>query len=175
MSKGGGINARANLDVNDVNCLYTLFVVYYGAVGGTYNNIRGYDVYYPFYAYSTYSLSVENVELVREAYTMYGYNVYASNYLINVESTKWNTRFLGTWTSNGKFVRQYEFDLNVTDNTGTPIQNANVTVAGQTSPGGITLTSSTNDVLICYGGNFNNGIFRFLRFRAPATPPPIHR
>jgi pectate lyase len=48
-------------------------------------------------------------------------------------------------------------------------QNAYVTVAGQTSPGGITLTSTTNDILICYKGNFNNGIFRFLRFRAPAT------
>lgn len=45
--------------------------------------------------------------------------------------------------------------------------NSNVTVAGQTSPGGITLTSSTGgSIIFSYQDNFHDGIFRFLRFRA---------
>jgi hypothetical protein len=50
--------------------------------------------------------------------------------------------------------------------------NAYLTVAGQTSPGGVTLVSSGGgtNAIFCYwqnrGGNFHNGVFRFLRFRA---------
>ena len=49
-------------------------------------------------------------------------------------------------------------------------ENAFVTLAGQTSPGGITLVSSTGGsaTIFSYHGNFHDGIFRFMRFRANA-------
>ncbi|MDQ3003029.1 MAG: hypothetical protein M3Y08_17425, partial [Fibrobacterota bacterium] len=48
--------------------------------------------------------------------------------------------------------------------------NSYVTIAGQTSPGGVTFTSSKggSSIMLCYHGKMTNGIFRFLRFRATA-------
>lgn len=43
--------------------------------------------------------------------------------------------------------------------------NAFVTVAGQTSPGGITLAGSPDMFIGNYQNNFHDGVFRFLRFR----------
>ena len=49
-------------------------------------------------------------------------------------------------------------------------KNSDVTIAGQTSPGGVTFTSSAagSSIIMCYQGNFHDGIWRFLRFRAGA-------
>jgi pectate lyase len=53
---------------------------------------------------------------------------------------------------------------------------SNVTIAGQTSPGGITLTGKMagNAIFYCYDkcrdqGQFHDGIFRFLRFRGNSS------
>jgi hypothetical protein len=43
--------------------------------------------------------------------------------------------------------------------------NSYVTVAGQTSPGGITFVGSPGQFLGNYNTNFHDGVFRFLRFR----------
>lgn len=49
-------------------------------------------------------------------------------------------------------------------------KHSNVTIAGQTSPGGVTFRSSApgSSIIMCYQGNFHDGIWRFLRFRAGA-------
>jgi hypothetical protein len=44
-------------------------------------------------------------------------------------------------------------------------EQAYVTVAGQTSPGGITLTKGNGTILGSYKQGFHDGVFRFLRFR----------
>lgn len=46
-------------------------------------------------------------------------------------------------------------------------KNSEVTIAGQTSPGGITFISSGggSSLIFAYHSNFHDGIFRFLRFR----------
>lgn len=52
-------------------------------------------------------------------------------------------------------------------NQGVELTEANsyVTVAGQTSPGGITLTGSPGDFISSYKTNFHDAVFRFIRFR----------
>lgn len=47
------------------------------------------------------------------------------------------------------------------------LAHSNVTIAGQTSPGGVTLVNrlNANDVLGSYAQNFGHGVFRFLRMR----------
>jgi hypothetical protein len=45
---------------------------------------------------------------------------------------------------------------------------SNVTVAGQTSPGGISFTGTRQDPFWSYQSNFHDGVFRFLRLRAKA-------
>ncbi len=65
-------------------------------------------------------------------------------YLVNVDSDSWSM----TWfsTGSGETYRQYEFDLNVTDTSGTPIQNANVTVKhyGQTEAQDFSVLTGAN-------------------------------
>jgi pectate lyase len=48
------------------------------------------------------------------------------------------------------------------------LSNSDVTIAGQTSPGGVTLTNtfSGQNILTSYHQDFNNAVFRFLRLRA---------
>ncbi|MGE0763884.1 MAG: hypothetical protein AB7N80_11450 [Bdellovibrionales bacterium] len=55
--------------------------------------------------------------------------------------------------------------INVTEGIELDESNSFVTVAGQTSPGGITLTGSPGAFISSYQKNFHDAVFRFLRFR----------
>lgn len=55
--------------------------------------------------------------------------------------------------------------INVTEGVEMDESNSYVTVAGQTSPGGITLTGSPGAFISSYQKNLHDVVFRFLRFR----------
>ena len=55
--------------------------------------------------------------------------------------------------------------INVPDGASLNEANSFVTVAGQSSPGGITFTGSYGSVIGNYQTNFHDGVFRYLRFR----------
>lgn len=65
-------------------------------------------------------------------------------HIINGDLDVWSINWVGASTA--EVYRQYEFDLNVTDTTGTPIQNANVTISHYGQGGGqdFTILSGSN-------------------------------
>jgi hypothetical protein len=80
--------------------------------------------------------------------------------------------FNSAWRASGKrtivFAVSGVIDLHPTGSFVINSRMSEVTIAGQTSPGGITLTGSREDPFWSYDGNLHDGIFRFLRMRASA-------
>lgn len=68
----------------------------------------------------------------------------ADSYLINIDSDAWNFDWFAVCTR--EVYRQYEFDLNVTDNNKNPLQSANVTVKhyGQSEAQDFTVLTGAN-------------------------------
>jgi hypothetical protein len=95
-----------------------------------------------------------------------GGNVYVVTNLNSFGPGSFNEAFRATGPRIIVFRVSGVIDLQPTSSWSISQTESNVTIAGQTSPGGITFTGSSEDPFWSYQSNFHDGVFRFLRIRA---------
>lgn len=89
-------------------------------------DLQGYDHREIVWTFSSYDFSVKNVYGRGNTRAVTTGSWTGTGYLINADLDSWVMSFGGTTT--GEVYRQYEFDLTVTDDAGTALENANVTI-----------------------------------------------
>lgn len=134
-----------NVDINNVNFTDVSYGAFWDVISGcVMNDIYAFDGGTQSFFYSALnniSATVSNSKLYGFKYVYYAANVgNGTLYLINVTSDNWAFNWV---VSSQKVMRQYTFDLTVTDKDNNPLNNAAITLKDKN--GTVVSSVSTNE------------------------------